>query len=210
MQLFTRSVHFQGPTGEVVPHAIALRDHVSKKVGQDISLWNIMFGAPFGTVAYSTRVDGLAGVAAMGEALAGDAEYDALLAKGAGWVSGPPVDSLRESLSGEMGADVPPLGSVATVTTAVVEGGKYGAAIGWGLSVAAHVTAVTAMPIAFLLDMFGTFGQVTWIGIAPDLGAADAANSKLNADSAYMEMLDATGGLFVPGSGQRSVAVRMA
>jgi hypothetical protein len=161
-------------------------------------------------VAYTARVDGLAGVAAMGAALAGDNEYEALLAKGVGWVSGPPIDTLRESLSGEMGADVPAVGSVATVTTAVIEGGKYGAAITWGLSVAAHVTASTGMPIAFLIDMFGTFGQVTWIGIAPDLGAADAANAKLNVDATYMEMLDGTAGLFVPGSGQRSIAVRMA
>jgi hypothetical protein len=210
MQLFSRSVHFQGPTADVVPHAIALRDHVSKKIGQEVSLWNILFGAPFGTVAYTARVDGLSGVAAIGTALAGDKEYEALLAKGTGWVSGPPVDTLRESLSGEMGAAVPPVGSVATVTTAVIEGGKYGAAIGWGLAVAAHVTAVTGQPVAFLMDMFGTFGQVAWIGIESDLGAADAANAKLNADAAYMEMLEGTAGMFVPGSGHRSIAVRMA
>jgi hypothetical protein len=210
MQLFSRSVHFQGPTADVVPHAIALRDHVSKKIGQEVSLWNILFGAPFGTVAYTARVDGLSGVAAMGTALAGDAEYEALLAKGAGWVSGPPVDTLRESLSGEMGTAVPPVGSVATVTTAVIEGGKYGAAIGWGLQVAAHVTAVTGQPVAFLMDMFGTFGQVVWIGIESDLGAADAANAKLNADATYMEMLEGTAGMFVPSSGHRSIAVRMA
>jgi hypothetical protein len=210
MQLFSRSVHFQGPAADVVPHAIALRDHVSKKIGQEVSLWNIMFGAPFGTVAYTARVDGLAGVAAMGTALAGDKEYEALLAKGTSWVSGPPVDTLRESLSGEMGAAVPPVGSVATVTTAVIEGGKYGAAIGWGLAVAAHVTAVTGQPVAFLMDMFGTFGQVAWIGIESDVGAADAANAKLNANAAYMEMLEGTAGMFVPGSGHRSIAVRLA
>jgi hypothetical protein len=72
------------------------------------------------------------------------------------------------------------------------------------------VTKVTGMPVAFLLDMFGTFGQVTWIGIEPDLAAADAANAKLNADSAYMDMLEGTAGMFVPGSGHRSIAVRMA
>jgi len=210
MQLFSRSVHFQGPTADVVPHAIALRDHVSKKIGQEVSLWNIMFGAPFGTVGYSARVDGLSGVAAMGAALAGDKEYEALLAKGTGWVSGPPVDTLRESLSGEMAAAAPPLGAVATVTTAVIEGGNYTAAIGWGLATAAHVTAVTGMPVAFLIDMFGTFGQVTWIGIGSDVAAADDANAKLNADAAYMEMLEGTAGMFVPGSGHRSIAVRLA
>ncbi|HAN34372.1 MAG TPA: hypothetical protein DCQ52_02640, partial [Acidimicrobiaceae bacterium] len=75
---------------------------MSNRLGNEVSLWGVLFGAPMGTMSYTARVDGIAGVQAMGAALAGDADLAALVAKGAAWSTGSPVDSLRESLSGEM------------------------------------------------------------------------------------------------------------
>jgi hypothetical protein len=117
---------------------------------------------------------------------------------------------LRESLSGDLTATPPPVGSVATLTTAVISNGRYADAIGWGLDVAAHVTTVTGMPVGFMMDMFGTFGQVAWIGIAADGAAADAANAKLNVDPGYMEKLGGATDLFVQGASHRSLAYRVA
>ena len=198
-----------GPVAEVGAHMLALRDHVSSRLGSEVALWSVLFGEPVGTFVFTTRIDGIAGVQAMGASLADDAEFAALLAKGDAWSTGAPVDRMRESLSGEDNAGLPPVGSVATVTTAVMNGGKYGAAVTWGLEVAALVEKITGTPVDLSMGAYGEMGQLGWIGFAADATTADAANAKISADAEYMAKIDGSDGLFVPGSAHRRVAVRI-
>ena len=104
MHLFSRSLHMAGPPAEVTAHALAVRAHVSNRLGNEVSLWGVLFGAPMGTMSYTARVDGIAGVQAMGAALAGDADLAALVAKGAAWSTGSPVDSLATTQPPSVGA----------------------------------------------------------------------------------------------------------
>ena len=198
-----------GPVAEVSAHMLALRAHVSARIGSEVSLWGVLFGAPVGTFVFATPLDGIAGVQAMGASLAGDSEFAALVAKGAAWSTGAPVDQLRESLSAVSTAGPPPVGSVATITTAIMNGGKYAAAVGWGLEVAAHVEKVTGMAVNLSTNLSGTGGQLVWIGVAPDAATSDAANAKIAADAEYSAMLEVAGDLFIPGSAERRFAVRM-
>jgi hypothetical protein len=209
MNLFSRTVHLSGPVSAITAHALGLREYVTKKTGNEVALWSVGFGAPLGTVVYTARVDGHAGLAAMTASLGGDADYEALLAKGADFVTGPAVDAMREPLDGSDLGQSPPVGSVAVITTAVIANGKYVEGIGWGLDVAAHVTKTSGMPVGFYMDMYGAFGQVTWIGVGADFAAADASNAKLNADAEYINKLSAAGDLFVEGVSHRSLAVRI-
>ena len=78
-------------------------------------------------------------------------------------------DLLRQTLHGSPGDVAPPIGAVTTVTTAVVAGGQYDAGISWGVEMAQLVEEITKLPTMFLLDSYGTFGQVTWLNGAPDL-----------------------------------------
>ena len=77
MHLFSRSVQFNGPFSQVMPHAAALRAYVADKSGLDVGLWSAVFGAPVGTCIYTARVDGLSGVQAMATSLTGDAKWEA-------------------------------------------------------------------------------------------------------------------------------------
>jgi len=209
MSLFSRSVLMTGPTAAVSEFALGIREYVTKKIGTEVSLWSMQFGGPVGTMVYSARVDGHAGLQAITAPLVGDTVYEAMLAKGAEFLAGPPEDALREPLDGSSGGDPPPVGAVAVVTTAVIANGKFAEAIGWGLDTAAHATKVSGMPVAFFSDLYGTFGQFTWIGVSPDMAALDAANQKINSDAAYIEKLSAAGDLFVPGAAHRAMAVRV-
>jgi hypothetical protein len=92
----------------------------------------------------------------------------------------------------------------------VVAGGKYDQGISWGIEMAQLVEEITKRTTMFLLDGYGTFGQVTWISGAPDLAAADADNAAVNANDKYMRRLGDAGELFVPGSGQRRLMTRIA
>jgi hypothetical protein len=209
MQLFNRVVLINGPLAEAAGWAADMRAFVAEKSGREIALWSVLFGAPLGTMVYSARVDGVADLLSIGAALEGDADYHTMLAGGRQFSAAPPVDQLSTPVSGELG-EAPPVGSVAVVTTASIANGAYTEAITWSVEMAKYVEGVTGFRSTFLIDDFGPFGQVRWIGVAPDAAASDAAGQKLNADPGYLEKLGAVGGLFAEGSGHRGLAVRVA
>jgi hypothetical protein len=208
MRLFTRTVHFAGPALEVAAYAAEMRAYVAGATGVDVGLWNVQFGAPLGTMVYSARVDGLAQLTEINDTLIADPVYHEKLAQGADYVNGPTEDALAEPLHG--GEGDAPVGTVITATRAVMIGGRYTEALAWGVEMAIHSEKVTGYPVGFFLESFGTFGSVAWIGGAPDAAAADAAGSALNADAVYLEKLGDVGQLFVPMSGSRTMATRVA
>lgn len=209
MDLFSRSVMLTGDPTTYMAYATEMRSFASEQLGQEIALWSVAFGAPRGTMTYTARVDGLAGVQAMNAQLLGNAEYMSKLATGATLGGGAANDNLMQPIHGDLG-DHPPVGSVATVTTAVIANGAYAEAIGWGVEMAQLVENIAGTPTVFGMSAFGTFGQVTWINVSADAAAADASGNAVNSNADYMGRLSAVGDLFVPGSGHRSLAMRIA
>jgi hypothetical protein len=209
MQLFSRRIHLTGPPAEIMAYAADMRAHVSAISGREIALWAANFGAPLGTMMYAVRVEGVADFQAMSALVLADAEYHAKIAKGADYVGGPAEDSLLLPLNGELG-DSPPVGSIAAITSAVIANGEYEQAIAWGVDMAQHATSVTGIPTLFLMEQYGAFGSVGWVGVAADGAAVDAASAALNADADYLKRLGSAGDLFVEGSGNRILATRIA
>ncbi len=207
MKLFTRQLMTTGPAA--MGWATEIRAAASDRMGTEISLWAAGFGAPIGALAFTARVEGMADLVAKAGPLADDAGYQEILAKGAAVVAGPPSDSLATPLHGELG-DPPPVGSYAVVTNATVANGRYAEAIGWGIDVAQHVTSLTGTPVGLMLQEFGPFGVLTWIGVSADAAAVDASMTATNGDAEYIAKLGAAGDLFVPGSGNRALVTRIA
>jgi hypothetical protein len=174
----------------------------------NVSLWATQFGNPVGTVAWTAQVDSHAALAAATAGLIGDDGYHDLLEKAADLVNAPAQDAFRLVVHGELGS--PPIGSVAGLITAVVAGGKQADAMAWGVETSKHVTAVTGSPVAFCSDVYGTFGQVTWIAIYPDLPMLDKAQEVLGSDADYAKRLAKAGDLFEPGSGSTRLSTRIA
>jgi hypothetical protein len=207
MQLFTRQLMTVGPAA--VDWATEIRAAASDVMGTEIGLWAAGFGAPVGALAFTARVEGVADLAAKAAPLADDSTYQHLLTKGAELVTGPASDSLATPLHGDLG-DPPPVGSYAVVTNATIANGKYAEAVGWGIDVAQHVTSLTGLPVAMLMQEYGQFGVLTWIGISADAEGVDKSAQAMNGDADYISKLSAAGDLFVPGSGNRSLAIRIA
>jgi hypothetical protein len=181
----------------------------SASMRSEVALWAVGFGAPVGAIAFTLRVEGIADLMAKAAPLADDADYQAKLARGADIVVGAPQDSLATPLHGDLG-DPPPVGSMVVVTNAVIANGQYAEAVGWGIDVAQHVTSLTGMPVGLMMQDYGTFGQLTWVGVGADAAAIDASAAATNGDAEYIKKLSAAGNLFVPGSGRRSLATRVA
>jgi hypothetical protein len=190
--------------------AAEMNAYVSKKSGRPLVLWSVGFGQPVGTVMWTVAVDSHADLQAAFAGLREDDGYYALLEKGAAFVTSPMVDMLREVVHGAPTPGGRPLGSVALLTTATMAADRAADAVAWSVELASYVTSVTGDPGMFLLDSYGTFGQATWIGAVADMAAVDAASAKLQTDPGYLKRLAASGGLFIPGSGHRSIATRVA
>ena len=209
MQLFTRQLATHGPLDAALAWGAETAAMASSKMGLEVALWNAGFGAPVGSLAFTTRIEGIADLSERAGKVADDAEYAAQIAKAADMVAGPAQDSLATPLHGDLG-DPPPVGSFAVVTNAVIANGKYAEAVGWGIDVAQHVTSLTGMPVGMMMQEYGTFGQLTWIGVGADAAAVDASAAATNGDADYIAKLSAAGDLFVPGSGNRVLVTRVA
>jgi hypothetical protein len=209
MQLFTRSIATRGPQADVMAAAAASRDYVSKALGKDVALWSVLFGGPLGTFVYTTPVAGIADAYAMNTKLAADKKFLEVSGNFREYAVASPEDSLLEPLHGDFGTEAP-VGSAVTVTSACITNGAYAEAVAWGIDMAIHVEKVADIPVTFSMDSFGVFGTVSWVGTAASCAAADAANAALNGDASYIEKLGASGHLFMPGSGRRGFAVRVA
>ena len=209
MQLFTRRLLLVGPPDESVAWASDICAAASAGMGTQVSLWSVGFGGPIGAVGFTARVEGIADLMAKAGPMLADPAYQAKLAKGRDLVGGPPEDSLATPIHGELG-DPPPVGSFAAVTNATIANGKYAEAIGWGIEVSDHVTELTGMPVALLMQEYGPMGVLTWIGLGADGAAVDASGAAMAADADYIAMLSAAGDLFVEGSAHRSLVTRLA
>jgi hypothetical protein len=65
-------------------------------------------------------------------------------------------------------------------------------------------------PVVVLVGSYGTFGEVTWISAHADAAAADAAQAAIYGDADFMKKLGDAKGLFVEGSGNQMIGVRIA
>jgi len=209
MQLFTRTVTLNGAPADIGAYATDMRSYVSGVLGTEIGLWGVQFGAPAGTMVFSTRVDGLAGAAAMTATLMADEGYHAKIANGQQYVGGPAQDQILNPLHGEIGEGPPPVGAIATVTTAVASAG-FDQAVGWGIELAQLAESVMGLPVIFGAGIAGTFGEFAWLSIAPDAAAADAANEAVLGSADYITKISGATDLFVPGGAQRAISTRVA
>lgn len=209
MDLFSRRVLLTGSPAEYMAWAIDMCGFVNERIDDEVTLWAGGFGAPGGTLVYSAWTDGLAGVEANNAKLMADSEYMTKVAAAQQFVAAPSEDSIARPIHGEP-TERPGVGSVATVTSAVIANGAYAAAVGWGVEMAQLGESVAGIPTTFLMNSYGTFGQVTWIGVSADAASHDAAGRTINENADYMAKLADIGDLFVPGSGHRIMATRIA
>ena len=213
MQLFTRMMLLGGNEADAMEWATKTTAYVNDHSDHDVTAWAAGFGHPIGTVVWSSWMTSHADLLTAFAGLADDKGYDKVIRSGEAFTISAPQDSMRQLIHPTAlptDGTPPAIGAVGVVTTAVAAGGKYAEAMAFGVGVAEHVTSISGMATSFLADMYGTFGLVSWIGVAASMAAADEANDAINGDVAYMKMLGEVGDLFVPGSGHRALYTRFA
>lgn len=209
MYMFSRVVTLTGGPRKVMPWVADITAYVNAQGTLPTSCWQATFGYPLGTVAWSTIAESQAALAAAMGSLGAQSDFLDRLDAGTELVAAPGQDSLREIVYGTP-SDPPPIGAVATVTTATALVDRMADAMTWAVEIGQYVENAIGSPVAVLRDVFGTMGGITWIGSVPDVAAADAAAGKMAADSGYVGKLAGSKDLFIPGSGRTGQLIRIA
>lgn len=210
MKLFTNRVTMRGNPAELLGFHSDMQQFVSATIGREVAVWQASLGAPTGTAMYTLPVQDLADLTEVTMALGANPEYSAKVDPWLDRLVVPAETSLATVIVGELGEERPPVGAVAVVTSALIGNGAYEGAIGWGVEMAEYASGVGGVPVMFTLDDFGAFGRVNWVSVAPDAATAASALDALPADAGYVQRLGATGDLFIPGSGERILGMRVA
>lgn len=212
MFLFSRLLTLSGPPDETMAWAGDITGVVNNASDVNVTCWAALYGHPVGTVAWSAIVENRTQMSTLGAKLSVEPAYASLVSKAADWVRTPGVDHFRRPLNpaATPPAGPPPLGAVAQITTAVCSAARIVDAMAWGLEIAEYTAGVSGLPVTFFSDVYGQFGGVAWIGVQPDMSAADAADERLNGDAGYLERIGKLSDLFEPGSGNVSLMTRIA
>lgn len=209
MLMFSRVATFTGSPRRVMPWVMGVTEYVNAHGTMPVTCWAGNFGYPIGTVAWSAMVESQAAVVASTNQLLADPGYLDLLDAAAELITTPGQDTLREVVYGTPG-EPPPVGAVATITTATAIVERMADAVGWAVEIAQYVEGVIGTPVGVLTDVFGTMGGITWIGSQPDIAASDAARGKMGADANYLSHVARSKDLFIPGSAHVGQATRIA
>jgi len=206
---FARRLNLRGDARETMAWATEMTSYVDDHTDLDVSLWGV-FGAPVGTFAWSTFVEGRATLVAATDHLGADDGYHDLVMKARDWITAPAEDVFRSVVYGGPLDEPPPLGSVASVTETVATTGKMSEAVGWATDMAEYGSSVVGSRITLLVNAYGDFGGITFISVARDMTATDELSATIRSDIGYVERIKASEGLFVDGSARQTLLRRLA
>jgi hypothetical protein len=209
MYLFTRTTTARPERAlDAAGWAVDVAAQVTSITGIEVGTWSALYGAPLNSVTWTCQVESHAEMGTMGEKLQADPGYVARTPEAADLFEGAPTDSLIEVL-GMVGSGGH-TGGFASLVSAQCAGGKIGAAATWGMQIFEHVGSVTGRDGIFGRSAYGPWATLGWITLASSLDEVDAAQAAMAADARYLEMVDESGDLFLPGSGQAVLSQRIA
>lgn len=184
--------------------AIEIGDAAAKILGYDVIVSEQRAGVRAGELWWNVVLPDFAAQGELTAKLAGDPAFVELLAKGREWF-GVAEERVTNILVSSVEATD---NQFFVATTATPLPGKVGAAVAYGLEVQAHIAAAGFQSM-FGTSVFGNFGEVGWMLVCRSLADVDAFQQWQASDTALLEMVDRSSSLFVPASGQNSMAQRI-
>jgi len=189
-------------------HAVAMTQYVNEKSDLGVSLYEVLQGAPQGTLTWAYRTDSYAVSLASVDGFARSDEYLKKVETGAEYFIGNPEDRLGEVIhvAGEVSG--PP--AVAGTVTAGMEVSQAGAAIAWSVGLADYMANLSGIPTAVVTSNFGPYGTVTWISYGQSVAQLEESGKKINTDPGFLQRLGESQGLVIPGSGHGMLSRKIA
>ncbi len=184
---------------------VEARQIVEDATGRPTSAWAAVVGAPMGSFAISTAVESVAELMEGQAKLGASVEY-AGLASASAEIWSAPAETRFGRVIGSTNYEFSE--ALISMTTTTIQG-SFTSAIAFGHEVMEHVSAALGNGGLLLLSEAPDIGQLTWIFGNESPEAAAENDAKLQGDADYLALYDRATELFVPGSTQRSMAVRL-
>lgn len=206
--MFIYSAQLTARPGQQQPamaQIVESRQVIEDATGRPISAWSAVVGAPLGSFAISTTVESIAELMEAQAKLGASVEYAGLAAASAEIWSGPAESSYGRvigSTSYEFSE------ALISITNTTIQG-SFSRAIEFGTEVLEYVSNALGNGGLLLLSEAPHIGQLTWVFGNESPEAAAEADAKLQEDADYLALYDRAADLFVPGSTQRSMALRL-
>ena len=205
MLLFSRQGVYEGRMDELMPKVQAVVERVNELVDDPLSVWASVAGLPAGTLAFTGFMENHEKLGDNNTKVLADTEWWNRVGALREHSASETTDEIREIIHGSPS----PENSVAWGVTAQIAPGQIANAMGWAIEIAEKVGSMVGSETIVLWDLYGPYGQLTWITGFPDMAAVDTAQAAMAADSDYVSKLDAGGDLFVAGSGSQRLATRL-
>ena len=208
MILFTRRItldpaHLRNATA----HAHEMRALVNEKTTLDVALYEVLFGAPVGTLVYSCRGESYAAVLEEMDRLRADEEYQRRSEQGAAYRLGNPEDALGQFLHVVGDASARP--EAVNLVTAVTEAGSLSQAIQWGIELADFLEGHNGLPVALVSSNTGRYGVLSWLTYGASIAELEKGSEKTIVDPGFHAQLARSTGLFVPGAATGTMSRRI-
>jgi hypothetical protein len=207
MYIFSRStIATLGRQFDAIPAAVGVAQMVTKLTGHEVSVFTARFGAPQGSVMWSTRTESMAELQESTDKLMADAGYLEMLESMNGLFMAPAEDRLSRVLTA-------PIGDATSkyygVTRAAMTNGKQADAVAFGVKTAEYIGTSLGTTSAFTKSAYGGFNDVSWIVAFDSPADVDAFDDWQMSDSGYHDILAEAGGLFVENSGHTTLIERI-
>ena len=198
MYLFTRTATIS-PDHQLdgIAFAVEIAAKAAAVTGSPVSVYRFAFGAPLGTILWSSVYESHTALEAAEQKLMADAGYVEAITKASSLFTGPIEDALASPVITTIAA---PHASY-WATQASISGGKFAQALELGSSIANHIADVTGQPTGFFTDAYGPFGQVRWLTGADTGADMDKVRETLAVDPKFISLLESAGDCFAQGSG---------
>ena len=200
MYLFTRQVivnpaHLRAG----MAHSLDMLSYVNQNSELQVSLFQVLQGAPLGTLTYAYLTESYAASVEAADALISSDEYLGKIESGADYYVGNPQDRLATVLHQAGEVSGPP--AAAGIVTAQLEIAQSRKAVTWAVELADYLTNASGVPTAVLSSTVGQYGTISWLSYGESLAQLEEASTKTNADPGFLQRLEDSAGLFVSGSG---------
>lgn len=198
MYLFTRTATIN-PEHQLkgMAFVVDIAAKAASITGVPANVYRVSFGAPLGSVLWSSIFESHAALEAAEQKLMADPAYVKATTTSTHLFTGTVDDALATPVTSTLTA---PNASY-WVTQASIAGGKLTKAIELGSAIQAHIAEATGAPSAFLTDSYGPFGQVRWLTGADSAAELDKVRDTLLVDPTFLGLVEQAGDCFAQGSG---------
>jgi hypothetical protein len=181
---------------------------VSKHATSEVSLWAGSFGAPAGTIAWSSPMESLSQVEDLNAAMAADADLSAKVSESPKYVADVDPDRLLMLVHGEI-TDSAPVGSYVGAVRAIAAPGQWLGAGAWAAHIAGVYSEVTGLNVVVTSTVAGPMGEISWLVRHENAASIETAIAATMSSETYMTEVNGGGEFFMPGAVQM-YAQRMA